>query len=99
MAAEKAATYLQRKQPSWRATMAINGLPTKLLRRRSAALPLWVAAGLLFGLFASGILWRGVTAHQNPPRFFPGPRSRHRHHWHKPFELPDFAWLLPIRHQ
>jgi hypothetical protein len=52
MANEKAAIDLQRKQPSWRATKAVNSAPTKRrLRPGSEHLVILVEAGLIALLF------------------------------------------------
>jgi hypothetical protein len=56
MAAEKAALDLQPKQPSWRATRALNGAWTKRLWSSSEHLPLWVTAGLIGIIFLIGWL-------------------------------------------
>jgi hypothetical protein len=89
-AAELVAINQLRKRPSWRATRALNGAPTKRLWSRIELSP-WVAVVLLlFGLLASGAMWRLAT-HDNQ-QLFQTFGTYHWHHRHKPFEFPGF-WL------
>jgi hypothetical protein len=56
MADEKAAIDLQRKQPLWRGTKALNGVSAKRMIPDSEHMPWFVVAGLIALVFLIGWL-------------------------------------------